>query len=378
VTSSSPSDARDRTSDPIWSLQYLRGFAALIVVFFHSTAYQALLRGTDFNAHNFGAIGVDIFFVLSGFIVMHVTREAASPMSFVARRAARILPTYWACVALYGMATLLIPGIFLVRSPEHLLSSLFFWGTTVDGKYVDHAIGVAWTLRFEIAFYLTMAVALALSQKYRAYIAGLLLILITAAAQYVPDDAVNPFTQARDWHPGFYEFLYGMAVYSVWKDFKVAEPTRLGAGHSLMMAVGLVVLSLAIIMPFAANGILSAPIHHKHLAWGLPGLAVFCLWLVSLRRFSLSGPTHHVLAFLGASSYAIYLLHPLALTMLTWLEPMPSIWLSNSLWLGVWISFIAATLFGCLGHLLIERPLLAWVLPLVRKRPAPEPQPAAT
>jgi exopolysaccharide production protein ExoZ len=262
---------------------------------------------------------------------------------------------------------LVVPGSILVRSPEHYVASLFLWGVVIDGKFVDQVIGVAWTLRFEIVFYAAMAVALAISQRYRAHIAGLLLLLVTAAAQYVPSGAIAPLEQARNWHPGFYEFLYGMLVFSVWKGLSVHRRVALGAGRSLLMAGGLTLLSIAALAPFAANGILAAPIHHKHLAWGLPALAVFCLWLLPLQRFALTGPPHRVSAFLGSSSFAIYLLHPLALTILTWVEPMRSFWLTQPFFVAVAITFPAATLFGCIGHLLVERPLLAWLRPLARR-----------
>jgi peptidoglycan/LPS O-acetylase OafA/YrhL len=108
--------------DPIWALQYLRGFAALIVVFFHSGVYQALLRKSDINTLNIGAIGVDIFFVLSGFIIMYVTEHKETPLRFITKRALRILPTLWACVTIW---------LFRVRSssgPPNTMSPHCFYG----------------------------------------------------------------------------------------------------------------------------------------------------------------------------------------------------------------------------------------------------------
>jgi len=79
----------------IRSIQYLRALAALMVVWVHSL-YMIPGVAEEFNAPNFGGAGVDLFFVISGFIMVVTTAEKdVTPMEFFCRRIVRVVPLYW-------------------------------------------------------------------------------------------------------------------------------------------------------------------------------------------------------------------------------------------------------------------------------------------
>ena len=99
----------------ILSIQYLRAAAALMVVFFHADGMAQ--EYFNFTGLSFGAAGVDIFFVISGFIMWITTAsERITPASFAVNRIIRIVPLYWA------MTLLLYGGWLIFRDPATKIS----------------------------------------------------------------------------------------------------------------------------------------------------------------------------------------------------------------------------------------------------------------
>src|SRR5687768_14777695 len=138
-------------------LQALRAFAAISVMFFHGTEMIEDQLGYLFlnNAFLAGFSGVDVFFVLSGFIILYTTRnKGLSIAAFLKKRFVRISPIYWVVTAL------LIAAYFASPSPDSahkkdleviLRSFLLF-------PQKQHVLGIAWTLSYEIIFYHVFAI----------------------------------------------------------------------------------------------------------------------------------------------------------------------------------------------------------------------------
>src|SRR3954453_23077189 len=125
------------------------------------------------------AAGVDVFFVISGFIMVHASaRLFGAPDGgriFLARRVARIVPIYWAVTTLY-LAIALAGPEFLNREfldwPYVVASYLFVPVTRPDGL-VQPLYGLGWTLNYELFFYASFAVALAVGPSRRHAVLGL-------------------------------------------------------------------------------------------------------------------------------------------------------------------------------------------------------------
>jgi len=112
----------------ILPLQYLRAFAAGIVVVYHAYNQAAILFGAGKDRLSFGAIGVDIFFILSGFIMMLVSEQREDkPIKFFARRLLRIIPIYWCMIALYVASDTIFGPFGFFRSAQQILYSLALW-----------------------------------------------------------------------------------------------------------------------------------------------------------------------------------------------------------------------------------------------------------
>ncbi|HCD4632168.1 TPA: acyltransferase, partial [Citrobacter freundii] len=172
------------------SLQYLRGIASLLVVLYHargeiSNVYAQSNLGELLFGN--GYIGVDLFFMISGFVIMLSTEKDKSSFSFIIKRLFRIYPVY--LVFLFAL-------VFLQGRPfdVNLLKSLLFINLDLfsEAPWFGYTIiFTAWTLMFEIIFYMLFYISLALSWKYRGYICMLLIASIVLGTNLYFNGSVN-------------------------------------------------------------------------------------------------------------------------------------------------------------------------------------------
>lgn len=168
-----------KTSPRFEFLDGLRGIAALAVVFFH---FNGTLKDHNFylmpqwmdSFFEFGHYGVQIFFVLSGFVIAYSLRkEFVTPpfiFRFFIRRSLRLDPPYWAVVALMLMLSFLGSVTFnkgkeLLTTPTEVLLNLLY---LPDFFQIPRILPVAWTLCIEIQFYLFFVSLLMLYQYLTA------------------------------------------------------------------------------------------------------------------------------------------------------------------------------------------------------------------
>src|SRR5262245_34357477 len=230
------------------SVQALRAIAAVVVVCNHIPAIQN------------GAYGVDLFFVISGFIVCHVA--AADPGRFMAKRLIRVLPVYWLCtIALFALAGFAPQLMGATRADwTELAKSLFFVPYLKGSGHVYPLLYLGWTLNYEMMFYLLFALSLVVAPKRPQWVAVPLLLGLFALGQLVTFDSVP----LRFWTgPIVIEFVFGIAAYGIWRRGLLAH---LHPALALLLAVG----SLAVL-------VLVHP-HNDNLRpwlWGPPAMVMF-------------------------------------------------------------------------------------------------------
>ncbi len=345
-------------------MQALRAFAALLVVIHHAQNEAAILAGrtglafAPSHALPWPA-GVDVFFVISGFIIVH----AAGPLygrkgargRFVSHRIARLVPLYWLVTGLtlgLGLAApALLSGDGGRPGPGYALASFLFWPTARADGAVLPLYGLGWTLNYEMAFYALFALGLGLSRRGAVAWLVAALALVVAAGRLIPGPPV-PLAFWSD--PIVLEFALGAGL-----ALARAEGLRLnGLGRAALAVAGLATLAAAPAEPSL-----------RVLSWGLP--AAFLVAAAVLGRDrpeAVHGPiAARLLALaerLGDASYALYLLHPFVLRgareilLRTGLAPL--IGPGPSLLLMVALTLPAALVV----HRVVERPLTR----LVRRR----------
>lgn len=198
-------------------IQYLRGIAAVMVVWHHSRvqipAFYALLPGS------FGASGVDIFFVISGFIMLITTaRMSVNPVEFMVRRIIRIVPMYWALTIGMVLIWCVVPNLFKTMEiePSTLIKSLLFvpsFSSAFPGNIFPLLIP-GWTLNYEMFFYFLFALSLLFNQRV-----GLIFLTTTIVLLVATGIAFGPFEPAASifyTDPVLLEFLAGVLIGEIW------------------------------------------------------------------------------------------------------------------------------------------------------------------
>jgi len=338
-------------------IQALRAVAALLVVLFHLRIVEArfgagepLLPG----AMRFADAGVDIFFVISGFVMATVAvgryRSAPNAGRFLARRAWRVLPPYWIYTSLVVALMLVAPGIANSSyEGQSILASYLLWP-----QHQLPVLTVGWTLIHEMYFYLVMASALAFLQERHMP----LFLLAWAVAVLVAHAALGPRPPwlALASNPMTLEFIAGAFVGLYWR----RVPERAAGACAGIGAVALV--AAMFVLDEIGAGVL--PPSLRTLVFG-PAAALVVLGLVVARRRR-EGAMGRWLTLLGDSSYSLYLSHVFVVSAAGRLWQMSGF--NQSAWqhlVFIVLTVIACAAAGLLSWRWMERPLLA--LPALRR-----------
>ena len=330
------------------SIQYLRGVAAFGVLLFHAADRAGYVFGV-------GAAGVDIFFVISGFIMWVVTcRKTPGPSDFLVRRVQRIVPLYWGLTLATAAAAIAIPSAFPAMRPTaaHIAQSLFFIPHRGESGAIAPLVVPGWTLNYEMFFYLLFAAALLAPARLRPWL--LSAALGGLALLHPLGDAQNPLW-ATYTNPLLLEFGAGVWLGKAWSDGRL--PGR--AVSSGLMALGVAGFTL---VSLARIDIEPARI----LYWGAPAL----LLVSGAVSFERAGPLPHwwPLRLLGDASYSIYLVHGLAISAAFRL-------LRGALGGAIpafVVSVVAGVAAGLVAYQLAEKPLMKlFRTGMAAKRPEP-------
>ena len=172
--------------ETLYPVQYLRAAAALVVMLFHVSVLSQETWGLDPRRVDYvGAAGVDLFFVISGFIMaMIVDRPGRfDGREFWVRRIARVAPAYWLITCFVFTLAAVAPSLFNSTTadiPALLTSLLFLAVDTGNGSTVPLLV-VGWTLNYEVFFYAIVAVTAGLFSDRRLLGAsGVIICLVTA------------------------------------------------------------------------------------------------------------------------------------------------------------------------------------------------------
>jgi exopolysaccharide production protein ExoZ len=276
------------------SLQALRALAAWMVVCHHFMQiffdfHPSGPIGQFFTDR--GAVGVDIFFVISGLVIYLSTLDKDVPAGrFLLNRVIRIVPAYWLYTLL--MAVMLVClGQWLPNStidlPHFLLSLLFIPAENPGGYGLYPTLNVGWTLNYEMLFYLLFSAVFTLPQRYRPVALG--------AALFVISEVLGRYGVVSHFYSNniIFEFLLGIVIGMLYR--------RGAIGQGFWLPLTLIGVSGLVIYHLDASD--------RLLHWGVPS-AVIVYACVSLENHFKGS---RVLKALGDWSYSVYLVHVLVL-----------------------------------------------------------------
>lgn len=249
---------------------------------------------------HFGGTGVDLFFVISGFIMVRTTMNRPTTSGqFLKARLVRIAPLYWLLTAATFAAAVVLPTIFKSTSsnPRHLLLSLLFVPFSKAGGFPQPVLFVGWTLNLEMFFYVLFAAGL----RLRPYALGVGAVIVAIIAVgfgrlFFP---AHPGPWDFYCRPLLVEFAMGMAIGL----FVPRKSLRLSAEAKAIAAVlAMLSLALVVVAPIVAPGVDSV--------WtaGFPSAgAVAALVILEEAGWVL---TSRLAVTVGNASYSVYLSHP--------------------------------------------------------------------
>jgi peptidoglycan/LPS O-acetylase OafA/YrhL len=340
------SDTRSRDIKPVepsrqgarqifWSIQYLRGLAAAAVVVFHATTGSLAPAGVQ--GFELGAHGVDIFFVISGFIMFAAARNE-SVVRFWTVRVIRIYPLYW--MALF--ATILFNQLTANYglSGREVLASILLWPMYSFGHpdEIWPILVPGWTLTYELLFYAIFSIGL-LTRRVVAVPVAMLLLLVVAGQLLHPHAASLVVATS----PLLTEFVIGLLLGVLVHRRALTLPLLLVVWGLAATAFWYAGFGRALIMT-NAGGIVAA------------ALLAEPLIVRSQSQF---------LKLLGDASYAIYLVHTIVFGLADhFLLDIIERQGVGVRWGIVAVTIVLATFAGILVHILIERPMLKRLRPL--------------
>jgi exopolysaccharide production protein ExoZ len=283
-----------------YSIQVLRGVAAMMVVLYHIMVRLAEFHGVpESEIYGHMSAGADIFFVISGFVMAisseSLRQKADGWRTFIRRRLIRVVPLYWllttvkiCLVALAGHGSL---------SLVNALASYFFIPSHNAAGEVKMILPVGWTLSFEMLFYACFA--LALSTRMTPIRLLVPVFSVVGVASLFRGDDWPVFSQLLSMFP--LEFIFGVAIGNLMLKGK-RLPARAAA---LVLLAGIAAILTLPVGPAIGAAVYDERVDLRVLAWGVPA-AMIIAGLVNLED-SLSFPRW--LLVVGDSSYSIYLTH---------------------------------------------------------------------
>lgn len=339
------------------NIQLLRAIAVLMVVAFHVEPYLLKLNiGYERWVDRFGYSGVDLFFVISGFINSYVSiphfGERGYSWRFISKRLVRIVPNYW---------VILLPTTYLVYEhglrPTDTVDPLISYLLLVPQHLTDHIMIPAWTLNYELYFYMALAV-LMLRPQLILPVGGLCFIAV-AIAQYWLDYSNVVFAWAFALSPYWLQFIAGM-----WIGVAARRGVMPLAGFALLFGgvmFGVAVYVNTVIYPEGfAN-----PFHRDLRAWlYLLSYAPIVYALVALEQQGGWQCRNRWLIAVGDASYSLYL----------WMTPFLFVFHHTVMyllgsWMPKWASYaiyipammLSLVIFSLTYYQWVERPMLRYL-----------------
>lgn len=334
-------------------IQVLRFIAAMLVVLFHIHMHY---RETSYNLlgdfFRLGSNGVDVFFVLSGFIIFYTLKgNYNKPTTFLFKRLFRILPSYWLILLIPTFISQIIglsdkhPELF---DFNHFINALFLTPNHLQ-------IGPSWTLSYELIFYLIVFLALIFKQNGKYFFLLFSLPFLTLL-EVIPIFEPIKFFQ----NPVSLEFLFGIVV------FKLTDKYILPKNIAYLALVGaaavFIISGLYLKFSFMDIPVLKS----RSILFGIPAAVIIYSLICIEKQVKIKTPTF--LLNLGAASYSLYLSHAI---LVSFIDKFAISWSDNA-FIANCISLtgaVIAVIVSLLVYKYLELPVIQKLYQLLKTRP---------
>ncbi|MBY8279680.1 acyltransferase [Vibrio fluvialis] len=273
----------------IVSVHFLRFISAIAVVLYH-ISYKVDLP----SYFNVGEIGVDVFFIISGFVIyLSTDNKVISPKSFISGRFYRIYPLYFLFTLIALIAYFLFPSLVNSGRESSIVSSFLLLPSNKP-----YLLGVAWTLVYEIMFYMIFLVSMLFTYKYRAIVCTGILFSLWLSRCIVEDSSFNIYYYFYS-DAIIFEFVIGVFFGFIYCG---------NESKSHLVSYSLMLFVCIFIIYYLEPG-------HRLIRYCPIASVVFLVFLFMEPVFLMAkGKIGNIFMILGSISYVLYLTHSFVLS----------------------------------------------------------------
>ncbi|WP_071781107.1 acyltransferase family protein [Adhaeribacter aquaticus] len=330
------------TNRRLQELDALRGIAAVAVVFFHFTMNrnQALL------GFNIGCMGVDLFFIISGFVIFMSIQNNKDYLHFIRGRFIRLFPAYWVAVTFTTLLIIIKNRTFYFDMHHvervNFLSNKYLFNMSMLNHFFEIAYidGPFWTLTVELIFYLFIVLLMAINGIKHFNSIGLVILFFCAIPPLFNNNLIKDIFDRLPLLSYFPLFFAGIIFYKMKFD-------KITFSRVLIIVLTLVVQISLFHFSYRNANYLKL---HEYIFTLIGIYLVFLLLILDRLTFIVNPLTIN----LGRLSYSLYLIHQyLSITVL-----IPLFQKYTSFWPSAMASFIVVLLLAELINRTIERPAM--------------------
>ena len=320
------------------NIELLRFIAALAVVYFHAVGTLRAVAFPEIGPNSLtelGAAGVDVFFVISGFVIfLSLTRKNRTPIEFARDRLIRLVPAYWILTISH---LVILASVAILRAAEvpfdfsWTIQSLFFVSQPLGNNLP--LISQGWSLEIEMLFYLLVAVGLIIKNPIANIVFPAVALVSLVGFGLLPDLAL--------------EFIFGGLLGYLYTRIKFPAPVAIGAG-----VIGIVLFVAPVIL-----GAVDAP---RWVTWGIPSM------LVVFSAINLPQLNWKILPTIGAASYPVYLLHMMVINIVS---PIMSMFGSSTamFFFALASCLILSQVLGIIFDKMVDKPITRFLKARIKK-----------
>jgi exopolysaccharide production protein ExoZ len=301
------------------------------------------------HMHSFGSFGVDVFFVISGYVMARIC--AGNTEFFFRRRVLRIVPPYWAVTILLFIFAIFYPELLKSTrsSPSELFKSLFFIPFEKSKGLIQPLLFPGWSLNYEMFFYVVLGASLLIYRRHALWLTSGIIILTIVICKQFADQSVIAHFYARDVS---LEFIFGLISFYVCR--AVSQPTAVRIRVPMLM---LLFASMAGLVMY--QGLLP----HNEIPRSIPlgGLSFLLVTSAALLSEGEWDTNAAFLVLVGDASYILYLIHPYCEYLIGRVIAKHIPWLTIDTAQGMLFAVGVTIIVAILIHVQVERPTIAFL-----------------
>ena len=271
------------------TIQILRAIASTSIVYYHIN-----------TSAKFGSFGIDIFFIISGFVMAMMATNGETAKNFAINRISRIVPLYWLITSFVLLLAAIKPAL-LDQTTANLinyLKSLLFIPYFRENGQLHPMLGVGWTLNYEMFFYFSVWLIILFNNKYAVWKNSLLILgFYFLFGNFIENKLLNEFFANKM----IIEFIFGMIVFIIYEKNYLSK-----ISSKIMLIVAVILYIFMSLVEVVATQ--NAMEINKFFLYGIPSF-ILVLSFVHLEEIIPTNKFSKILVDAGNASYATYLSH---------------------------------------------------------------------